>query len=214
MAENRCHLCRSLVQHGLGKQQQQQQSPVLYSPTSALQNACCGCTGAQLQASASSSARHRTSSASVPRTPLTENGIFINTDATFDSPSSFLCAAQMLCSVDPAARSSVPLRFCLLFVCFLPTETWRRQQHRTVRSLSSGAKVRFHCVLGGPWRCLRNCLSFRECFRFCDQGGFIKLLVRLLPSAVTTEPAEGAASSGWNNRSFLDQKVPDPGPSI
>lgn len=82
------YLRRSLVQHGLGKQQQQQQqqSLVLYSPTSALQNACCGCTGAQLHASASSSARHRTSSASVQRMPLMENGIFINTDATFFQP--------------------------------------------------------------------------------------------------------------------------------
>ena len=71
--------CSSLLQHGPGKQQQQhqhqQQSPVLYSPTSALQNACCGWTGAQLHASASSSDRHRTSSASVQRMPLTANGI-------------------------------------------------------------------------------------------------------------------------------------------
>ncbi len=44
-AGRRCEsgqMCSSLVQRGLSKQQQQQQSPVLYSPTSALQNACCG----------------------------------------------------------------------------------------------------------------------------------------------------------------------------
>lgn len=54
----------------------------LHSPTSALQNACCGCTGAQLHASASSSARHSSSSsASAERMPLTENGILVNTAA-------------------------------------------------------------------------------------------------------------------------------------
>lgn len=78
------------------------------SPTSALQNACCGCTGAQLHASASSSLRHRTSSTSVHKMPWTENGIFTTRDVTpLWSPS--LIVAQMWCGRAPAGDRSVPL---------------------------------------------------------------------------------------------------------
>lgn len=83
--------------------------PVLYSPTSALQNACCGCTGAQLHASASSSARHSTSSASVQRMPLTENGIFLNTDAMFFLP--LRCCADALQSRSSGGQQRPPSAF-------------------------------------------------------------------------------------------------------
>ena len=46
-----------------------------HSPTSALQKACCGCTGAQLHASARCSARHSSSGTSAQKMPLTENGM-------------------------------------------------------------------------------------------------------------------------------------------
>lgn len=75
-AERRPLQLRSAVRKR-GPGHQQQQSRELYSPTSAWQKASCGWTGAQLHASACSSGRHSSSSStSVPRMPLTENGMF------------------------------------------------------------------------------------------------------------------------------------------
>lgn len=116
--------CRSLVQLGPGKQQQ---SPVLYSPMSALQNACCGCTGAQLHASTSFSARHTTSSASVQRMPLTVNGIFEKHWCESFRPLLLLlrrCVAVWI--QRQAARQRPPSFFLISY--------WRRQQHRAVCS--------------------------------------------------------------------------------
>lgn len=162
-------LRRSLVQHGPGgKQQQQQQSPVLYSPTSALQKACCGWTGAQLHASVSSSARHRTSSASVQRMPLTVNGIFINTDATvFLQPlrCCVCCADALRCR-----SSGRQWRHPPPFLAF----TDRDPVNNTGRSAPVWRWGFTVCVLGGSWRCLGWCLQlsvFRECFRSQGQGG-------------------------------------------
>lgn len=91
---HRCHQCRDragkhtttchegpdlLTEAVVEKQQGAREGvavPGLYSPTSALQNACCGCTGAQLQASTSSSACQRMSTVRVQSMPLIDNGIF------------------------------------------------------------------------------------------------------------------------------------------
>ncbi len=163
--------CRSLVQHGPGKQQQQQQqqSPVLYSPTSALQNACCGCTGAQLHASASSSARHRTSSASVQRMPLTENGIFLNTDAMFFLPLR-CCADALQCRSSGGQQRPPPPLFSSSFY-------FNRQRpgdvSSTRRSARSAPVQRWGFTVctaapGGVWTavCLSGLFSFLGSRRF------------------------------------------------
>lgn len=160
--------------------------PVLYSPTSALQNACCGCTGAQLHASVSSSVRHRTNSASVQRMPLTGNGILNNSDVMFFSL--LLFAAQMRCGLDPAAGSSVSLCF------FLPTETWRRDR-APLRFKGDGTR----CDRWPPGR--RQQLSFFFTTVFVEESRrFYKAFRRAPPRVMTTEP-EGGAASDLTNRS-------------
>lgn len=137
------------------------------SPTSALQNACCGCTGAQLHASASSSLRHRTSSTSVHKMPWTEKGIFTTRDVTpLWSPCWIV--AQMWRARAPAGDRSVPLGS--------PT---------SLQLQAASTRARERSRRGGRTLSVRVQLSvFLECFRYGDQGGFIRLTARLLPLRV------------------------------
>ena len=119
----------------------------------------------------------------------------------------------MRCSVAPAAAAasrSAPL---------VSTDR-RRQQQRDGPRAPLRCKGEAQCarwllaLLVSAAVCLPACLYVcRDCFRFQDQGGFIKLPERLLPPAVPAEPAGGAESSGSIHRSCCstgeDRELPE-----
>lgn len=173
------HLCRSLAQHGLGKQQQQQQSPVLLLTY-------VGVAERLLRMYRSAAARFR----ELLRPPQDQQRQRAKDavngkrhlgkhwcDVFFSLFVAVCCADALQCRSSGRLQRHPPL----FFFFFLPTQTWRRQQHRTVRALSSGLQVTVRGVIGALLAGVCSSLFTQDCFLFWDQGGFIKLPAGLLP---------------------------------